>query len=362
MKLISEFEILDRYQIQETTLSRLQDSGLMPESTSKRGRLVYSLTKDLDFVLRAAKADYYEISDKTLRLIPCFRGFLALAISEGAKAAWSMLKRRGFFDRYSESDLVARWKRFKASLPKELAKFVKGESDDVTPAVEKMLKILGIEEAFYSPEKLKISEIYDSLSIQQDVDALLLAGAKPAFVTDLLQRLHHVDISPGTIADYQYFYFDTSMLTGEDFAQHLRRFPPSSGYRKLLVMALTERSLTDFITLAEYPVRISLEEALSTVVTPLFKQIKTKPCGPLTEKSRTDATKNVVHIMEALEKYTGEDDSTTEDFGDMLRLRHDVAVNANQLVASDIPEEDFDTSTNSHRRDDQAAEDAGDSA
>lgn len=362
MKFISEFEILDQYQIQETTLSRLQTAGLMPESTSRRGRIVYPLTKDLDLTLRIAKVDYYEISDKSLRLIPCFRGFLALSISEGAQAAWSMMKRRGFFDRYEEADLVSRWKRFKAALPKELRAFVNRDTDEVTPVVEKMLKILGIEEAFYAPEKLKISEVYDSIAIQQDVDALLLAGAKSSIVNDLVHRLHHTNIAPGVIDEYRYFYFDTFMLTKEDFVQHLGRFPASSSYRKLLTLALTERSLTDFITLAEYPVRISIEEALSTVVTPLYRQIKTKACGPLTSKERSEATKNVVYIVEALEKHTGEDDGVTEDYSDMLRLRHDAAMNDNQLVASDIPEEDFDTSSNSYRRDDQAEEGAGEPA
>jgi hypothetical protein len=362
MKYISEFEILDQYQIQETTLSHLQNLGLLPESKSKRGRLVYPLTKALDLTLRTAKVFYHEVATQSLRLLPCFRAFLALAISDGAKAAWSMMKRRGFFDRYDQQDLVDRWKAFKAAVPKELMKFVKGESDDVTPAVEAMLKILGVEDPFYSPEKLKMPEIYDSMAIQQDVDALLLAGARPSLVTEIVSRLHHTEVSPNVIEDYRYYYFDTALLTGEDFAQHLKRFPPTSSYRKLLAMALTERSLTDFITQAEYPVRISIEEALGTVLTPLLKQIRTKSCGPLTARDQTNATRNAMHIMDALEKHTAEEDAVGDDYGDMLRLRHDVAVNANQLIATDIPEEDFDTSTNSYRRDDQADESAGDSA
>jgi len=361
MKFLSEYEILDQYQIQEATLSHLQDLGMLPESESKRGKLVYPYSKNLDLTLRTAKAYFYEISDSSLRMLPCFRAFIALAISEGAKAAWSLMKRRGFFDRYEQKDLVLRWRRFKSALPKELIPFVTGKSDEVTPAVEKLLTILGVVTVFYAPEKLKIPEIYDHLMIQQDIDALLLAGAKSSAVTELIGKLHHVDIGANTVEVYREFYFNTTLLTGEDFAQHIRRFPPSSSYRKLLSIALLERSLVDFITKAQYPVRISLEEALSMMVTPMLKDMNTKVCGPLTEKTRADAVKNAVHIMETLEKHSIDDD-VSEDEGDLLRLRHDIAANQNQLVASDIPEEDFDTAASSYRRDDEAEKDTGESA
>jgi len=360
MKFISEYEILDQYKIQEATLTHLQNSGLMPESKSKRGRLVYPCTKQLDLTLRTAKAYYYEISDGAMRLVPCFRAFLAIAIAEGPQAAWSLLTRRGFFDRYDKSEIVVRWKRFKSAVPKELKDFIDGKSDDVTEGVEQLLIMLGIEEVFYAPEKLKMPEIYDQLLIQQDVDALFLAGAKADGVAEMVHRLHHVDLGVNLLESYRFFYFETRLLTGADFAEHLKKFPPSSAYRKLLTLALTKKTVIDFIRAASYPIRLSAEDALMAMLTPIQPTLTANACGPLTEKKRTDDMKNAIHIIEAMEKFaSNEDDEIGEDNRDMLRLRHDVSVNENQLVASDIPEEDFDTASSSYRRDDQGEESAG---
>lgn len=362
MAYISEFQILDEYQIQEATLSHLSELGLLPDSESKRGRIVYPKNKNLDFVLRAAKAHYIEVFGSKLRLIPCFRAFLALAIAEGPNAAWSLLNRRGFFDRYKKSELVSRWKAFKAAVPKELKKFIKGDSDTVTEQVEVLLKILGIEEAFHDPDLLKLNEIYDDIALQQDVDSLLLAKAQPAMISEVISHLHYETLQLGSIEAYRHYYFDVDMLTAGDFSAYIKHYPPGSSYRRVLTLALTEKNLVAFTSAANYPARFNSQEILRNILGRCMQEVNVLKAGPVTVKQARNATRDLISIVDSLEKHAAEQDDGVEDMGDLLRLRYDTEMNESQMVVGDIPEKDFDFASSSHRRDDQTEEGSGEPA
>ena len=360
-ELISENEILERYKLQETTLTHVVNLGLMPESSRRRGRVVYPLDAQAKLTLEAAKFYFTELSNEITRLLPFQRAFIVLAISEGPEVAFRTLDRRGMCDGYVWKDAERRWKAFIRNLPKSSLAFMTGATDKIDPLSARIMEILQIQDAFETPDILKIPDIYENLELVADLDGLLLAKAPHDVSAAAIQVLHHIELSVATVDAYTHYYFDHHMLTSREFVEHANRYPATSLYRKMLVEALHADDYSDFVIKAKLPIRLEQNAELALALSRCRNDINIKVCGKITAQKQTSALNTALKILDHLGN-TDVADEMSHDGDDMLRLRHDVTTNQKQMTMEDIPARDLDQFAASNGSDTTDAEGAGEPA
>jgi len=338
-EMISEHAILDTYGIQESTFLHVADLGLLPNSVSHRGRIVYQKSPDLDLTLKACKVYYPEISSSHAKILPFHRAFLSFAIAEGPETAYRILDRRGFFDGYTWQDAKRRWDAFLKNVPKPARNFFIGKTDELDPVSEKILKILGIEDAFHTPDLLRMPEIYENLELMTDLEAFLVAKAPMQFIVDALELLHQVTITRAKVECYAHYYFAADLMTATELLTHIKKFQPSSRHARMLTEALGSADYKEFVTKAKYALRFDNQSEMAMIMSRCRPDISVKVCGNITARRQVNAFNMLLKAMDHLGAH---EDGELSDYDDILALRHDVAENQRQLSIDDIPEEDLD--------------------
>ena len=360
-ELMSENEILERYRLQENTLTHVVDLGLMPESTQRRGRVVYPHDAQAKLTLTAAQLYFTELSNSITRVLPFQRAFICMAISEGPELAYRTLDRRGLCDVYKWEELERRWEIFVKKLPQASQKFMLGKTDTVDPLSNRIMEVLGVLEAFETPDLLKMPDIYENLELVADLDGLLVAKAPHDVAAAAIQVLHHTELSVASVNNYVHYYCDHQLLTAQEFIEHANRFQATSLYHRTLVEALNAKDYSDFVIKAKLPIRLEHNSELALALSRCRNDINIKVCGKITAQKQTHALNTALKILDHLGS-TDIDEERTPDGDDMLRLRHDAITNQQQLTMEDIPARDLDKFATGNRSDDSVAEGTGDSA
>lgn len=355
---LSENQILERYGIQESTLTHVVDLGLLPDSEKRRGRIVYPLSDFAKTTLEASKLYFTEVASETMRLLPFQRAYICMAIAEGPHVAYQTLFRRGFFDYYTEKDANRRWQAFVKKLPKQAVPFMTGETDELDPMSERIMRILEITEAYETPDILKIPELYEHLEIVGDLNGMLLAGADHLMVAAAMLVLHQVEVEVPVIEHYVHYYFDHRLLTNREIIEHANRHSKTSHYRRMLECALTSKDYTEFVVNSKLPLKLDQNAELLMALNRLRPGLTVKVCGRETARQQAFAVNAAIKILDHMDHHA-EVEEEIGDEDDLLRLRHEVSVNQQQLTVEDIPAHDFDSVAISHRSDEESAEGTG---
>lgn len=342
---ITREQLLDRYDIQESTLSGAEDSDLLSVvevGKNGRGHLTYRITERTDLLFRVLRVFPFEISNAKARLVPMHRALLFYGIRDGIQDAIGILKRRSILN-YPKKEILKRWNLFLRRVPKEAIPFVTQKTDERNEAVELVLEILEIREAFEDPEIMLANAIFNDFHIRAMTESLIQVGASSAQVSQLLSDLKRLEIQTEHVKQYKHFYYDPYLLTPVDVKNYCDKTGVIKGYTDVLKDALDYRDeVYGFIGAMGWAAEVEYEEEFRALLRNERKILSQPHVGKESDKRYHNSLNRAIKLAESMHSYRKDTGDEYEEDDDMLNLKHDVSLNEDQLTIDDIDAEDLD--------------------
>ncbi len=341
---ITREQLLDRYEIQESTLDSAEASDLLSVvevDKNGRGYLTYRITELTDLLFRVLRVFPFEISNAKVRLLPMQRVLLFYCIRGGLDQAVDIMH-RGSVLNYDKKDIAARWNLFLKRVPKEALPFIKGKTDERNEAVNCVLEILEIKDAFEDPEIVMKSAITGNFQVRGMTEGLIQMGMNPTKIASMLGELHRIDISGDHIKDYRHYYYDPYFLTPKDIRNYCNKTGSIPGYTDVLEKALTCDEMLTFIGQMGWATAIKYEEECHVMMRNERKVLAQPHVGKDSQKRYHQALNNLIKLAESLHGYQSDTGEEANENEDLLKLRHDTEVNKKQLTMEDLEGEDVD--------------------
>lgn len=344
---LSRSDISSKYKLPEKTLAaleELEDSLLMsPElQTVVRGRVVYTITPELDLLLKVGGAHYTMLKGK---LLPCHRALLFHMIVEPdfAVACASLRDRAIVFHRVPGTALAYYWRNFLASVPAECLPFLTGKVSEPTPADTVLLTVLGLTEVMADP--YKVLDKFSWLNTPETrvlTDAFLAAQADVATIRKYLSEAYRFDVTEDAIREYRTYFFDLSVCGIEGATAHANvcTFP---SYRSTVCNALRNSSVGDVVNELRVSALIDKKISIESSLRQSRVYMTTNPSretGRALQHAAFKAGQDVYYIMNTIDRTAAESESSQSDaMMELLKLKHDPDVNTQQLSVQDLPKE-----------------------
>ena len=341
---ITREQLLDRYEIQESTLSGAEASDLLSVvevSKNGRGSLTYQITEQTDLLFRVLRVFPYEISHAKLRLLPMQRALFACAIAEGIDKGIDMLRRRSILSfNIEDRELHARWNYFLSRAPEEAIPFLTRQTEERNEAVDMVIAILEMEGVFADPEIMLKEAIYNNFQNRGLTESLIQVGASAKKIAKILSEIRHLDIQEEHVADYRHYYYDPYYMTPVDVKSYCKKTGSIPGYTDILLKATEQEDVYSFIAEYGLAVEVEYEEEFRALLKQERLVLMQPAVGKVSQKSKNSAMNNVVKLAESLRAYHEAGTDSMEEPEDIVKLKHDIAANK-QVAIEDLDESDL---------------------
>lgn len=344
--LLSRADLADRYKLAEATLVHLEELDGSPLSDAanrkvSRGRIVYEVTDQVDVWLRVGRASFPQFRG---RLMPCQRAIMLALITEADPGkALKALKDRGILPAAFRPGLIgAYWQELLWLAPPECQAFLTGQQQDPDPVSALLLQQAGIREAFDDPELLADKFYWlNTPELRVLTDAFLTVQADVSVLRKYLADAHRFDVADDDIRVYRRYFFDMTVC-GTKGAAAFADMSSNGQYRSVVGNAARDGTLGDVVSelklssLIDH--RISMEAALAKSRV-FIAANPSRPAGVSAQVYAIKAMQDVYYTVNMLEHNMDTDTHDDAAIMEILKLKHNQEVNAQQLSLTDLPKE-----------------------